>query len=238
MKHQMVRLALIAGILFLSVDSSSARYYDARTGRFLQIDPKAHKFSGWSPYNYALNNPLKYIDPDGQEVRFANGTSSVFQKQFGAAVQYLNKRGASGMLRQLHESTTVYYINEGNGHTNYDNKTRTINWDPSMGVVTNENHILSPTTVLNHEVDHALQHDQNPDQFNNDRKTPDAQYDTKEEKRVIEGTEQETAKKLGEIKEGEVTRLDHKGSKFKSTGPTTTEPQNVIIVTPKREDEK
>lgn len=56
----------------------AGRYYDARTGRFLQIDPKAHKFPGWSPYNYAANNPLKYIDPDGQEVK-------VYTERLGSA---------------------------------------------------------------------------------------------------------------------------------------------------------
>jgi hypothetical protein len=204
----------------------------------LHVDPESQKFPDWSPYDYALENPLKYVDPDGKEVRFANGTSAAFQKQFRAAVQYLNKHGASGMLRQLEESKTVYYLKEGPGHTNYDHKARTINWDPSMGVVTNEDQFLSPTTVLNHEVDHTLQHDQNPDQYMSDRKTPDAQYDNKEEKRVIEGSEQETARKLGDIKGGEVTRKDHKGSKFKTTGPTTTDPKDVIIVAPKKESGK
>jgi len=216
----------------------AGRYYDAKTGRFLQIDPKAQKFPGWSPYNYALNNPLKYIDPDGQEVRFAKGTSATFQKQFAAAVKYLNVHGASGKLARLHESKTIYYIDEGSSRSNYNPKTKTISWDPAMGAITNENAILSPTTVLNHEVDHALQQDRNPDQYDKDRKTPDAQYDTKEEKRVIEGSEQGTAKKLGEIEEGEVTRKDHKATRFKTTGPTSTEPKDAIIVTPKKEDEK
>ena len=88
------------------------------------------------------------------------------------------------------------------------------------------------------EVDHALQHDQNADQYNTDSKKPDAQYTNKEEKRVIEGSEQETAKKLGEIKAGEVTRKDHRGFPITTTGPTSTEPANAIVVTPRKQDNK
>ncbi len=29
------------------------------------IDPLADKYASWSPYNYTLNNPLKYTDPTG-----------------------------------------------------------------------------------------------------------------------------------------------------------------------------
>lgn len=42
-------------------DYFGARYYDSRIGRWLQVDPLAEKYFGWSPYNYTLNNPLKKI---------------------------------------------------------------------------------------------------------------------------------------------------------------------------------
>jgi len=42
-----------------------ARYYDARIGRFLAVDPLKNKYPSWSPYVYCANNPLKYIDPFG-----------------------------------------------------------------------------------------------------------------------------------------------------------------------------
>ena len=45
-----------------------ARYYDATLGRFTQTDPSRGKYPEWGPYVYALDNPLRFIDPDGLRV--------------------------------------------------------------------------------------------------------------------------------------------------------------------------
>lgn len=46
-----------------------ARYYDDDLGRFVSVDPKYNPLE--TPYSYARNNPLAFVDPDGKEVMLA-----------------------------------------------------------------------------------------------------------------------------------------------------------------------
>ena len=45
-----------------------ARYYDSDlSGLFLSVDPMSDKYPSLSPYAYCAWNPVKLVDPDGEE---------------------------------------------------------------------------------------------------------------------------------------------------------------------------
>lgn len=53
------------------MDYMHARFYSPQFGRFFQVDPSGASFNpknpqSWNRYTYVRNNPLNYVDPDGE----------------------------------------------------------------------------------------------------------------------------------------------------------------------------
>jgi RHS repeat-associated protein len=71
--------------LGLNLMDYGARWYDAAIGRWTSVDPLAGKYHSWSPFNYVMDNPIKFIDIKGDSVSpifsspsfYPNGSNSL-----------------------------------------------------------------------------------------------------------------------------------------------------------------
>lgn len=238
-----------------------ARMYMPDLGRWGVIDNKAEKYFPFSGYNYAINNPIKYLDPDGNDVIVwylaSDGKMHTYDYKYGAgytgknkylvafhrAANALIKSGAGGNLKALDSREEKVYVAD-NGYNdkdgpNFDNKDK-IRWKPTKGLRTTNGKELTATAILDHEFDHANNYFKDPEKhIMNVLKPTGDNYDNAEEMRVIQGSEQTTAKKLGLIKGKEVTRKDYRGELYDTAGVNTTKPkpteiQEVIITVKKK----
>ena len=225
-----ILLAVMLLCIAAKVGYASAYYYDHR-GRTVQ-SVEANRLGGYdrttteydyvdnpiSHFAYCANNPLILTDPTGKLLVFAEGRTEEFKAQFQEAYQHLKDHGASEILDQIIEDPnfTVTIEEEQSTKSRYESENTTLYWNPSVGLISEHNlYSVTPAEILNHEGAHALRDYIDSDGQGNDYKVLDNTYGNMEEKRVIENIETPTAYKLGRLKDGEKSRINHFGTPYK-----------------------
>ena len=86
-----------------------ARYYDSDlSGLFLSVDPMADKYPSISPYAYCAWNPVKLVDPNGEDgVCVVNGKSLTVIVVINYSQEEMNK-----YLKQIDYNHPNAFIND------------------------------------------------------------------------------------------------------------------------------
>ncbi len=139
-----------------------ARYYDSDlSGLFISVDPMADKYPSISPYAYCAWNPVKLVDPNGEEVVFAGENEKKLYEEYRTLVFSSDEyKAVQNELIELEKSSETFCIRMGDNISS-NSESGNFGYNVSTGQfdinITSDN---SWTNVekLSHELKHADQY--------------------------------------------------------------------------------
>ena len=107
-----------------------SRYYSSDLSIWLSVDPQAAKYASLSPYNYCANNPVKLVDPNGEEwetpedANYAQHLISIAQtrqKQYApSSKEYeLLQEGIDGLISMGKDKSQVFCFKQSDSNNGF-----------------------------------------------------------------------------------------------------------------------
>jgi len=226
-----------------------ARIYDPVLGRWHCIDNSAEKYKFVSPYIYVLNNPIKLLDPDGNDIKIyyavtnkaghtvgykswsfngmnqKNAPNNAFVRDFLLSYEKNTRNGGGEKMKEAAKSIeyTISLIKENEKKnraviiwskqgSREERQETAVFWNPNLALKTTDGYILSPSTLLEEEFDHAVDQETDSPGHYIRQHTEDEDYENKEEKRAKQGSVKRTAIANNEVPKNWQGEKNHNGT--------------------------
>jgi len=125
-----------------------ARYYSGIILVFMTMDPLCKKYYSVSPYAYCLNNPVRFVDPDGRDAMLAGSGTREDPYVITARYYYQNGSLDEAQVNGLNSALSAYNNSGRNGVTeirNDDGSKSYVRYDLSAQGVDNVSEAISAT---------------------------------------------------------------------------------------------